>query len=63
LGAHFGWNAERTAGRAKNTGLKAAYAVRTIGLPDESSFEAAAIEAFLIRKLDPPANVNGRDRP
>jgi hypothetical protein len=61
LGAHFGWNADRTAGRAKNATLKDAYAVRTIGLPDESRFEAAAIEAFLIRKLDPGLNVVGRD--
>jgi hypothetical protein len=61
LGAHFGWNAERTAGRVKSAKLKDAYAVRTIGLPDESRFESTAIEAFLIRKLDPSLNVVGRD--
>ncbi|WP_167760330.1 GIY-YIG nuclease family protein [Paraburkholderia pallida] len=62
LGAHFGWNADRTAGRVKSANLDGAHAVRTIGLPGESSFEAAAIEAYLIRRLDPGLNVIGRDR-
>ncbi|NUY04360.1 GIY-YIG nuclease family protein [Paraburkholderia youngii] len=61
LGSHFGWNTDRTAGRVKNQKLLAAHAVRTIGLPDESRFEAPAIEAFLIRRLDPTLNVIGRD--
>ncbi|WP_176126388.1 hypothetical protein [Paraburkholderia youngii] len=45
----------------KNQKLLAAHPVRTIGLPDESRFEAPAIEAFLIRRLDPTLNVSGRD--
>lgn len=61
LGSHFGWSADRTAGRVKNSRLVGAHAVRTIGLPDESRFEAPAIEAFLIRRLDPGLNVIGRD--
>ncbi|CAM2163214.1 GIY-YIG domain-containing protein [Burkholderia cepacia] len=62
LGSHFGWNADRTAGHVKNAKLSEAYAVRTIALPSESWFEAAAIEAFLIRRLGPSLNVVGRDR-
>ncbi|WP_143748219.1 GIY-YIG nuclease family protein [Burkholderia sp. JKS000303] len=61
LGAHFGWNPDRTAGFVKNPKLENAHAVRTIGLPAESWFEAAAIEALLIRKLDPDLNVVGRE--
>lgn len=60
LGSHFGWNADRTSGRVKNAKLNGAHAVRTIGLPEESRFEAAAIEAFLIWRLDPGLNVIGR---
>lgn len=61
LGSHFGWSEDKTTGRVKNAKFNAAHAVRTIGLPDESRFEAAAIEAFLIRRLDPSLNVIGRD--
>lgn len=61
LGSHFGWNSDRTAGRVKNERLADAHSVRTIGLPKESRFEAPAIEAFLIRRLDPDLNVIGRD--
>lgn len=62
LGSHFGWNADRTAGHVKNAKLSEAHAVRTIALPRESWFEAAAIEAFLIWRLDPSLNVVGRGR-
>ncbi|MGD9852470.1 MAG: GIY-YIG nuclease family protein [Nitrospirales bacterium] len=32
----------------------------TIGMPKETSFEAAALEEYLIRELSPPENVRGK---
>jgi len=63
LGAHFGWNADRSGGMIKNPIFKDAWSVRTIALPPGHRFEAAAVEAYLIAQLAPPVNTLGiRDR-
>jgi len=55
LGAHFYAN-----GTPKSDWLEGVTHVRTIPVDKNHSFEAPAIEEYLIQQLNPPLNVSGR---
>ena len=59
LGAYFGY-APGGGPETYNDFYGAVCTVVTIELPPDHEFEAPAVEEFLIWKLDPPLNKNGR---
>jgi len=61
LGAYFGYAPDRSC-RIKNTWVRAPRFLVTVGVPDDSTWEAPALEEFLIQKLNPPLNRNGRSK-
>lgn len=59
LGSYFGFTPERTCRVNHNWAVKPKYLI-TVAVPNASTWEAPALEEFLIKRLNPPLNRNGR---
>lgn len=61
LGSYFKWGDSDSEGVHKFSGYEEARIIYSIGIPKDRAFEAPAVEEFLVERMKPPYNRNGRN--